>query len=240
MRRRVIDIQSAGVWARQGLFLALTLAAGAAAESFSGGLSGAAALLRDGDAAAALRAYRELEVEHPDSTPVLFGIGCAQYAAAEAQAADNPGEAARPVFEEARNTFERIPAADTTVRAHAAYNAANCLVWAARTYAVPAEYEAKVAMLRRAVAAYEEVVRNQPDHARALQNLDHARFELKKLLQHPPEKQDQPQNPPPQEPPKAISLFRRAVTEIPGAQANILPDKHIVELVPPESEGKRP
>lgn len=239
MQRRVIDSRWTGVLARQGLFLALTLAAGAAAESFSGGLAKAAALLRNGDAAAALAAYRELEVEHPDSTPVLFGIGCAQYAAAEAQAASDAPEAARSAFEEARTTFERIAVADPIVRAHAAYNAANCLVWAARTYAAPAEYEAKVAALRRAVAAYEEVVRNQPDHARALQNLDHARFELKKLLQHPPES-DQPQNPPPREPPKAISLFLRAFTEIPGAQANIHPDKDIVELVRPESKGSQP
>ncbi len=72
-----------------------------------------------------------------------------------------------------------------------------------------------------------------PEDARAAQNLDHVRYELKKLLQNQPEKQEQ-EDDQQQDQEGLQSVFEYAETDIEGAAANAESDT--VELVVP---GKR-
>ena len=210
------------------LFLAL-LAIPAWAQSLSRGLEEAADVLAQGDAAAAVEAYRELQVAHPDAPEVIFGLGCAQYAQAQAKRDAADAEAAAAAFEEAQATFERVTNADDQqVARHAAFNRANCL--AQRAKMIPAEqnYEAAVGALRRAADAYQAVLDDYPGYDAAQQNLDHVRYLLKQLLRNPPDKQEQ-----------QVTVFTYADTELPNATAEIRDDT-TVELKRAPSQGGQP
>jgi tetratricopeptide (TPR) repeat protein len=213
-------------------------------ESVRSRLEQAQTHLRANDSAKALEIYRELQVEHPESEPAVFGAGCAQYVQGESKLALNAGEEAVAAFAEARASFERLVGSrNPEIRANAAFNRANCIAQTAKlTAANPEQYEAGVAALREAAAAYGVVLKEFPDHAGAKQNLDHVQYLLKKMLQNPPEKkeQDKDQKEPPkdEDQPKPVSVFIRAATELPGAEAQIHPESDTVELVPPGQGGQ--
>ena len=198
--------------------LAVTAAAGAADRDEQ--LEQARAHLKAGNPARAIEVYRELQVDYPDDPAVLFGLGCAQYRRAEQHVEAEQAEEAAAMFEKARGVFDRVVSAQgADVAADAAFNRANCVARVAELTPAREKYQEAVAALRKAEAAYEAVLREYPDDARAKMNLDHVRYSLKKLLQRPPEAQE--------------SVFEYAETDIVGADAKA--EKATVKLVVPET-----
>jgi len=162
--------------------------------SFDRGFKRAEAQWRRGNAAGALETYRELLVEYPDSEALLFGMGCAQYLQGERDLEMGAPAKAPAAFAEANASFERLQAArDRRLRVSAGFNRANCTVQAVKLMP-PERHEEQVSGLRAAVAAYEDVLRDAETsrlRERAAQNLDHARYLLKRLLQDPPKEAEQ-------------------------------------------------
>jgi tetratricopeptide (TPR) repeat protein len=225
------------------LVMAIFWGGSAPAASLQKELERARALLDAGDAAAAEELYRELQVEAPESGPVIFGLACAQYLAGKQQAAAQSPDLAAGAFDAARETFQQlISLQDKSLRESAVFNQANCLAQKAKLLDPMQQYDARVAALREAVTAYETILRENPEHAGAQQNLDHTRFLLKTLLQEPPEKQDQEdqeqQDQPPDQPPQGFSLFTEAGTDLPGARAIAVDNTARVLRLPPREEAE--
>jgi hypothetical protein len=224
----------------------MMLCAAARGESLQAALDRAAAHLRAGDAAAARAIYQEQIVDHPQSAELRFGLACADYRAAEAQAAQAKPEAAAAAFDQARAGFNAVmPLARGALRAQAAFNAANCVARKALLVDPARQRAQAIAALREAEAALDAVVREFPDLREAQQNLDHVRYTLKKLLQQPaPEEdqqqQDQQQKQPP--PPMVFRLIERADTDLPQARAEVNEQGDTVVLVRPgaPSGGAQP
>lgn len=219
---------------RAHLVLLLLLTLPAFAEAPRAALLEAQALLKQGDPAAALEAYRALQVEHPEAEQVIFGIGYAQRAQAKAAVeAKNKVQAAELLAASAA-TYERLQTAGTPpLRASAGFNRGNALLQQGKLLDTPEEYPQSVQALREAVAAFEAVLAQAPEHTQAHQNLNHARYVLQQRLQQPPENPDQEKQDPqdPNNEPQAVSVINEASTEIPGAQAR--PEENRVELVLP-------
>ncbi len=213
--------------------LLLVLACPALAESYEDRLEQANSHLRSGDATGALDLYRELQVDYPDEDRVIFGIGCAQYdqaaplsarTTASMPGAQDEKEAptAASLYDEAAATFDRLAVSrDPKLRVDAAFNRGNCAVSKAKFFADQGQRDEAVGAYRQAITIYEQLLKDSPEHAGALQNLDHARYELKLLLQQPPEK--------PPEQPKPVSMFIKPSTDIPGAKV-IVPEDGPSEL----------
>lgn len=168
---------------------AIALCAGCG-DSFHEHLADARALLEAGDPAAALDAYRELQVEHPDSEPLLYSIACAQSALAwEAAEAKRPSDETAALFRAAADSFRRVRTSrNREIRERAGYNMANSVAQSALSTAQGAERKTAVAVIEESLREYEAFLDAFPDHRDALHNLDYMRYHLKQALQEPPEK----------------------------------------------------
>ena len=144
-------------------------------------------LMEKGSPQEALDALKELQVDHPESPEVRFGIGCAWFMLAETAAAAGNMEEAKKDYQEARNAFDALlHDENVSIAREATYNRANCTLREAATVDTAQQYADAVAALRRAVEAYEAGVKQYPDHEGMRTNLAHARFQLNQLLQNPP------------------------------------------------------
>jgi tetratricopeptide (TPR) repeat protein len=154
----------------------------ARAASLRSALQDASQLLADGDAPGAIASYREIQVEYPDSEEAKFGIGCSQYVQGAGQSATGALEEAATSFQAAEEVFRRLSTAqDSRIREGAVYNRANTVAQKAKMIPPQEQYKEAVAALGEAVSAYEEVLRDFPEHKGAGQNLDHVRYQLKQL-----------------------------------------------------------
>jgi tetratricopeptide (TPR) repeat protein len=226
------------------LTAALLAGGGAAAAVPDRALRAAEEAARAGNHDAAVEQYRALQVDYPDDPRVLFGLGCAHYRKAESLPEGVDPAQRAGIYQEAQAVFDRLlGAADPAVRADAGFNRGNCV--AQRAALVPdTSFKEKVQALRQAVAAYEAVLREHPDHAQTRQNLDHVRYRLRSLLQNPPDGEDaeqQPQEePPPPQQQQVFRFFQQAYTELPGARAVVGEDSDTVELRRQDAAGGTP
>ncbi len=198
-------------------------------------------LMEKGSPQEALDALKELQVDHPESPEVRFGIGCAWFMLAETAAAAGNMEEAKKDYQEARTAFDALlHDENVTIAREAMYNRANCTLREAATIDATQQYADAVAALRRAVEAYEAGVKQYPDHEGMRTNLAHARFQLKQLLQNPPPEQEQQDKQPPEEqPPIPDSTFiDNPTTDISGA--HVKPDGNTAILVLPDKTGGQP
>lgn len=228
------------------LIVAMLLAsqAPAAAQSLNDGLADATTLLERGSATEALDLLQQLQVDHPDSEAIGFGKACALYQ--QARAVEAPAPAEEPsapntvTFDAARDEFALLTGSeDPKVARLSAFNLANTYAEEAKRLDPQQQYREKVSAWRQAVREFEKVSKQYPDLARAQQNLRHARFELKTLLQNPPEQPEQEQQqPPPQQ--AVIYGFNSATTQLPQSKAEVSPDSKEVRLVRPGQKGANP
>jgi len=167
-------------------------AAVAAADSFRERLNAANEMLRKGDPESALDLYRDLRVDEPESPELQYNTGCAKYQEAlRAIENDAAGPEENP-FEEARASFQKALATGSgPIRQDSAFNSANCLAQYAKHLPPDADQQVLVDAYQQSISAYEDVLRQFPDHQGAQNNLDHMRYLLKKMLQNPPQPQDQ-------------------------------------------------
>ncbi|MCL4691741.1 MAG: hypothetical protein KJ060_04430 [Candidatus Hydrogenedentes bacterium] len=175
------------------IVLLCALASASHADSFRERLNAANALLRGGDVQAALDGYRDLRVDDPESPELLYNMGCAKYEEALRNLQDGMEDASTNPFEEARASFEKAQALGAgDLREDAAFNKANCLAQFAKHMSPESvEQDALIDAYQQSITAYEDLLRQYPDHTGARKNLDHMRYLLKKMLQNPP--------PPPEE-----------------------------------------
>ena len=230
------------------LFLILTAAATAcfsavAAEpGFSASLAQAQGHMDSGEYDRAFELLRKLQVDHPDSGLVGYGLGKALYARAQHQETLGAKDAALASFAEAEAAFGRAASdKDARVALEAAFAGLNA--GARKAMLIPADqkYGEAVSGLRAAVAGYEQFLREHPGHGGAQKNLDHCRLKLKALLQNPPsgeQKEDEKQKPPEDNQKQPVVFFMNAGTEIPKARARA--EGNQLELVVPEGEGAKP
>lgn len=218
----------------------LLMASAAQAASYDDRLEQANALLRSGDATKALERYRELQVDYPDAEAVIFGIGCAQYKQADAMAErvammgpqtsgqdQQEGPTIPDRFDEAAETFGRLAGStDADLRANAMFNAGNCATKKAKFLAGQQQKEPAIAAYREAAGVYEALLESAADHARARQNLDHARYEMKLLMQQPDEDEEKPE---------PVTAFTEIRTEIPRARVQVDEETgNMLELITPK------
>jgi len=227
--------------------VALLLPGTAFAGSMAERLDQANGHLRSGDAKRALELYREVQVDHPDEDRVIFGIGCAQYdqaallakraqsalpAEPEAEAETEATPGVTELYDAAADSFGRLAASPAPeLRADAAFNRGNCQVGKAAFLETQAQRDGAVAAYREAIATYEALLKEAPEHAGARTNLDHARYKLKQLLR---QEQEEPEE---QEKPK--SLFLEPRTELPGARVEVPEDAptEVRLITKPEGAG---
>jgi hypothetical protein len=176
------------------IVLAVTFASVAQGESFASRYNAANDLLREGKTNDALDAYRDLQIDDPESPRIYYGEGLAQYKRAlDATKANEFVEGSHP-FDEAKASFEKAQsAASTEVRRNARFNRANTIAQYAKHPGPNADQEMLKQAFEESIATYEEILEQDPDHKGARQNLDHMRYLLKKMLQNPPEDQQQDQ-----------------------------------------------
>lgn len=192
----------------------------ASGESLRDQVKSAEALLAAGEAEKALAAFQQLQVDHPDAPEVILGVGASQYRAGELSLAGGLNEQARQHFSDAQQSFQRLFSnPEDPVRSSALFDYANAMAKSAKAYDTAKEFDKQVSALKAAVGAYEQVLRDFPQHAQARQNLDHTRYVLKKLLQNKP--------PDPDQQPPVIQLD--ATTELPGKEADVKENQVILQ-----------
>jgi tetratricopeptide (TPR) repeat protein len=218
----------------------LLAAFAAAGGSFRSRARRADAFLRSGQPEKALETWEKLLVDYPDSAHVRYGIASVRYQQGVNRAEAGVGSEAAAAFDRARAAFERMSGLDDPeIRRHLEFGRANCIAWQAKLIAPvpekvpPDHYEAVLKKLRGAVAAYESLLTAYPGHKNARQNLEHMRYILKRMLQHPPPPEETQQPPPENEdpPPPAGSRFTRVETGLPDAEAAVNEAGNIAELV---------
>jgi outer membrane biosynthesis protein TonB len=177
------------------LVLLLLVSAGAAGmESFRDRLEQAHTQLRNGDIDAALQAYRDLQTDEPESELLYYSIGGARYERGKQEVAAGAFKDACASFQEAKDSLDKaVNASDPELRRQARFNSANCSAQIAMQSVAAQEYENTVKAFEECVKEYEDFLRLYPGHEGAKTNLDHMRYQLKKLLQNPPQKQPQQQ-----------------------------------------------
>lgn len=218
--------------------LVVLAGASSSARSLERGIMEAQELLEAGKVGPALEMLQELRVDYPDAGELRFGIGCAWFAMGEQQAARGDVEEAEGAYAEARSAFGAlVHDAKPRLAREAVYNHANCLAREAMLIDPDLDYAGAVAAFRRAVEAYESAIETYPNHAGTRQNLDHVRFQLKRLLQNPPDEQAQPDQPP-STPPTVYSLFGMVDTQLPGAHAEH-EDNTAILVLPDRQEERR-
>lgn len=177
------------------LWFALALAATLAhAASFVDTLNEANAKLLNGESQSALDIYRELQVENPESDVLYHNLGCAQYLKGEDDAKSGLQKGQADSFNEAKASFERAMTSDDPVlRKSAAFNRANAIAKQAMAMDPAADQEAVIAAFEDSIKSYEDILSGDPANKDAQTNLDHMRYLLKKMLQNPPDQNQQQQ-----------------------------------------------
>ena len=162
------------------------------ADSFRERLNATNELLRKGDVEGALNGYRDLRVDEPESPELQYNMGCAEYQEALRTMEGGAAGPEENPFDEARASFEKALAAGSgPIRPDAAFNRANSLAQYAKHMPSDAEQDALIDAYQQSISAYEDTLRQFPEHAGARKNLDHMRYLLKKMLQNPPPPEDQ-------------------------------------------------
>ncbi len=152
-------------------------------ESFRERLERAHNHLKTGDVERSIDAYRDLQTERPESEVVLYNLGCAHCRKAFETGRDAPVE----LFERAVKYFDRARAStDPELARRAWFNSINTTAWMAEQSVSVDAYEDAIEAFESCIAEYERFLEAHPHHQRARHNLDHARYRLKKMLQHPP------------------------------------------------------
>lgn len=195
---------------------------GALEESLSRG----AELLRSEQPAEALDCFREARVEYPEATDLVFAMAGAEVALGDQVLAAHDLEAAIRQFEAARATFARC-GDEVRLAESAAYNAATSLLRVEQVLERKGDYAARVENLKRAVEALSAVTETWPGNARAVKNLDYARYRLALLLQDPPTPEEEDKENP-EEDDKPVSEVAGATTQIPGATAEVVDGAMVV------------
>ena len=212
----------------------------AARPSFSQSLANAQDRLKTGDFDKALDILHELQVDHPDSALVSYGIGKALYSRGEHQEKLGAKDEAAGSYGEAEAAFSRgAGTKDAKLALESTFARINATARAALL--IPAEkYDDAVKALRGAVAGYEQFLREHPGHDGAQKNLDHIRLKLKELLQNPQQQQkkDDDKKKPPEDKKQPMVYFLSAGTEIPKAQAKA--EGNQLELVVPGNGEAKP
>lgn len=161
-------------------------------ESFRERLNAANERLRKGDVQGALNDYRDLRVDEPESPELHYNTGCATYQEALRAIGGSTAEPEENPFEEARASFDKALATGSgTIREDAAFNRANSLAQYAKHIPTDAEQDLLIDAYQQSITAYEDVLRQYPEHEGARKNLDHMRYLLKKMLQNPPPPEEQ-------------------------------------------------
>jgi hypothetical protein len=166
-----------------------------AAPSFNKRLDRANALLKTGDCAGALTAYRDLQTEEPESPVLYYNIGRAQYQSGMQSIDLKANKDALESFNQAKASFEKVlDTADPEIRKEAAFNHANSVAQVAMQSAAAQNYQETIDAFKQSVAEYETFLRQFPDHEGAHKNLDYTRYQMKMMMQNPPPpQQDQQQ-----------------------------------------------
>ncbi len=223
------------------VMLALFVSGSAAARmSFSESLSIALDNLKSGNYDKAIEGFRELQVDHPDSAIVAYGIGKALYARAGHQEQLGAKEEASAAYKEAETAFTRVTGMkDPRIALESEFARLNAAARSALLVPPDQKYDDAVKALRGAIAGYEQFLREHPGHGGAQQNLDHVRLELKKLLQNPQQQQDKQddQKQPPEDKKQPMVYFQGASTEIPKAQVKA-EDNQLQLVIPEKGEAK--
>ena len=203
------------------LLILLAVATTANAASWNSRLQFAQTLLQSGQAAEALEAFNELQVEDPENTSVQFGIAASHYQMGEHHATQGVAEAASEAFTEAEQHFDRLSRSeDARISEHSAFNRANCLAEKAKLSAGdPALAQAAVGAYKAAAEAYDQVLAQWPENRPAEQNRDHVRYALKVLQQQMEEQQQEQEQQPEQQPQQAFVMLQSATTQIKDADA---------------------
>jgi Ca-activated chloride channel family protein len=178
---------STGVRATLRVALCTALLVGAAsAESLHDRIQHANGLLRSGETDKALDAYRNIQVDNPDSPVLDYNIGCAEYEKAMKALQSKEGKADTGALSEAIESFDRaVHSADPAVSESAAFNRANCFAQTAKNAEGAAQAD-RVKSFQEAIRAYEDVLKKDPGNGGAKQNIDHLRYMLKKTPPPPP------------------------------------------------------
>lgn len=212
----------------------------AAGSGYAAGLEqtvrNAGGLLKKGDADAALDLLREAQVDHPEAAELRFGVACALFVKGETLAESGATEEAKAAFGEAHSLFNGLTNdSNPRIAREAVFNAANTTAREALALGGGPDRNAAIAALRNAVREYETGLARFPDHDGLRQNLDHVQLKLKELLQSSQEQQEQQEEQqPPEDQPKLISRFGQAMTDLPGATAQV--DGNTAILVPPTTQ----
>jgi Ca-activated chloride channel family protein len=166
---------------------ALSAGGRAAAAPLDSELSKGYAHLRAGDTDEALNIFRQLLTESPDSELVRYSIAAAQYKRAEQLFDSGDTDQANEAMSQAQDIFGELARSETKgLNENAALNWANGFTEKADHFDSKDQYQERVQALQQAVTAYESVLSEHPNNERAKANLDHARYELKRMLQEPP------------------------------------------------------
>ncbi len=175
------------------LAIALASFSAHAAESFDSRMAKANTLLKQGDAEGAIAQYRELQTEDPESKTLYYSLGCAHYQEGVKAGEQDPKDALTS-FEAARDDFAKaLNARDPEVRTQAAYNHANAVAQLAMQSMKAQQFEETKKSFEESIKEYESFLKQHPDHEGARTNLDHMRYQLKRMLQNPPPPQQQQQ-----------------------------------------------
>ncbi|MEA3364343.1 MAG: tetratricopeptide repeat protein, partial [Candidatus Hydrogenedentes bacterium] len=184
----MIRIFAAAVMCVCGLLLGLT----AGAESFREQVEYGNALLNSDDFEGAREVYRNLQIEHPENEVLYYSLGCTDYEEGESVTALQDPEGAIEFFASARDAFKHaMTAPEKWLRTDASYNHANSLAQIAKQQVFLGDQEATITAFEEAVQAYEEVLDRYPEHQEARHNLEHMRYLLKRMLQIPPQNNEQ-------------------------------------------------
>jgi tetratricopeptide (TPR) repeat protein len=221
------------------LILFCCMAVSAVAESFQARLQKAHEHLQSGNAAKARELYEQLQIDEPDAEIVRYGIATSFYREAERALQEGEPEKAESAFASSEEAYKLLLNAENDqIRTSALFAEANIAAARAKMKLSPEQYDESVASFRQAVSNYEALVRDYPDFAPARQNLDHMRYQLKKLLQEPPPEEEQDQE---QDQEEGLFIgFTDATTELPGKQAVIEQEGLIVNLTDQAAGGNPP
>jgi len=164
----------------------------AAADPPRTGVAEANGLLEQGKAEAAIQAYRNLQIDDPESDLLYYNIGCAHLESIPEPSPDQDNSAAIDSLNAAKISFDKaVMAEDATIRRDARYNRINCDSQLAKRLQSSGDYKGTVSAFEDAIYGYEDFLDQYADHAGARKNLNHMRYQLKKMLQNPPPEQDQ-------------------------------------------------
>jgi tetratricopeptide (TPR) repeat protein len=228
------------------LILVMTLVsvsslAAASGPSFAELLTIAQGHLDSGEYDKALEILHELQVDHPDSGIVAYGIGKALYSRGQHQETLGAKEEAAASYGEAESAFSRLSDAnDAKTAVESAFGRLNAAARKAMLIPPDQKYDEAVSALRASVAGYEQFLREHPDHDGARRNADNIRLKLKQLLQNPQQQQKEKdeKKQPPEDKKQPVVYFLSAGTEIPKAQAKA--EGNQLQLVVPDTEEAKP